>query len=262
MVSDHARRMNDVPITPETVVAAFALPPGPPPRRVPKTSLAANLTAVADKRLIDTKLARLEWTAALNPATIGIAGVHQDGLKVKTINLLLARTRSAMPLRMAEVIHRAIPQPVILVHAREGLDAPGAISLASKRAADREPERVVITAIYDSGPLNASDAKYLDSLNLARVHAHDLGALYGAFITRTEALAAARAAQRPFRLSRDEREQMVWKDNLAKHAGIEVEITSLTAAMRRELRLAPRVELGEKVRQLKGALDKCRELLK
>src|SRR6187402_2769475 len=135
--------MSAAPVTIEAPAAALALPPGPPPRRVPKASLADNVPTAADKRLIDGKLARLEWVAAINPATAGIATATVAGLEVSTINLLAGRTRGPMPPRLAEIIHRAIPQPVILIYGEEADDAPAALSLAPKRAAEREAGRVV-----------------------------------------------------------------------------------------------------------------------
>ena len=96
------------------------------------------MPTAADKRLIDGKLVRLDWVAAINPATASVAATTVDGLEVSTVNLLVARTRGAMPSRLAEIIHRAIPQPVILVHGEDAADAPAALSLASGNIASRQ----------------------------------------------------------------------------------------------------------------------------
>ena len=130
--------MNPSPITAEALIAAFELPRGPAPRRIAKIALADHVPTAADKRLVDGKLARLDWIAAINPATTGIATAESDGVAIQTVNLLLARTRGALPPRLAEIIHRAIPQPVILIHADEAADALAGLSLAPKRAAERE----------------------------------------------------------------------------------------------------------------------------
>lgn len=52
-------------MTPDALIAAFALPAGSPPRRVPKASLADHAPTAADCRLIDKALARLDWVAGL-----------------------------------------------------------------------------------------------------------------------------------------------------------------------------------------------------
>ena len=253
--------MTGQPITIEALVAAFALPPGPPPRRVPKASLADNVPTAADKRLIDGKLVRLDWVASINPATAGIAAATVDGLEVSTVNLLVARTRGAMPPRLAEIIHRAIPQPVILVHGDDAADAPAALSLAPKRAAERETGRVVVTAVHDSGALMADDRDFLAALALQRLPSRDLAALYAGLIERLEALGAARRAARPYRLAASAGELARWRDALGGMTELEARIAAHAAAMRKESRLSARVELGEAVRQLKLALDKCAGML-
>jgi len=101
-------------MTPDQLIAALALPIGPPPRRVPKASLSDHAPTAADRRLIDSALARLDWTAGLNPANIGVPAGEAEGLTIDTINLLSATTRGPMPPRLAEILHRAIPKPVIL----------------------------------------------------------------------------------------------------------------------------------------------------
>jgi hypothetical protein len=242
--------MTAAPITIEALVAALALPPGPPPRRVPKASLADNVPTAADRRLIDGKLVRLDWVAAINPATASIAAATVDGLEVSTVNLLVARTRGSMPPRLAEMIHRAIPQPVILVHGEDAADAPAALSLAAKRAAEREAGRVVVTAVHDSGALTADNRDFLAAL-----------ALHAGLIERMEALAVARRAERPYRLAVSADELARWRDALARIAEVEARIAAHAAAMRKESRLAARVEIGERVRQLKAALDKCSAML-
>lgn len=245
------------PITAEDLIAAFALPPGPPPRRVAKSTLADFVPTASDKRLVDSKLARLEWMAAINPDTTGISAAESGGLAIQTVNLLLARTRGALPPRLAEIIHRAIPQPVILVHSDEGTDASAGFSLAPKRAAEREAGRVVVTALHDTGALELGDEPFLATLALPRLPARDLAALYAGLVERVEALAAARRRKRPFRLPTSEQELGRWRDAVLRCTALEGEIAVLVSAMRKETRLARRVEMGEVVRKLKASLDKC-----
>lgn len=250
--------MSELPITAEEMIAAFDLPPGPPPRRIAKSTLADNVPTAADKRLIDGKLARFDWVAAINPATTGVATGDSEGLSIQTVNLLLARTRGPLPSRLAEIIHRAIPQPVILIHADGAADAPASVSLAPKRMAEREAGRVVLTALYDTGPLATTDQPFVASLALARLPSRDLSALYAGLVERAEALAAARSAGRSFRLPASDEELGRWRAALVECGRLAAEMASLTAVMRKETRLARRVELGEKIHTFKASLDKCR----
>lgn len=254
--------MTAAPVTLEALTAAFALPPGEPTRRVPKATLAENVPTAADRRLIDGKLARLEWIAAINPATTGIPAGENDGLTIDTINLLAAQTRGPIPPRLAEIIHRTIPKPVILVHRDEGSGMGAALSLAPKRAAEREAGRVVTTALFDTGPISSGDAAFLAELALPDLPTRDLAALYGGLIERVEALAAARAYGRSYRIAEAPGQAAIWRDALAAIAALEAEIAHLGATIRKESRLAAKVELGESVRQLKSRLDEQRMLLK
>ena len=249
------------PVTIDELVAAFALPPGPPPRRVPKALLAENAPTAGDRRLTDAKLARLDWVAAINPATAGIALATMDGLGVATINVLTARTRGPLPPRLAEIIHRAIPQPVILIHAADDSDASAALSLAPKRADERVGGRVVVTATIDSGALDQNDREFLASLALPVLPSHDLADVYQGLIERLDALAAARIIDRSFRLAASSDELSRWRGALIRIADLSGRIAIQSAAMRKEARLATRVEQGESVRQLRAALDKCKTML-
>lgn len=254
--------MSNAAVSIDGLITAFGLPPGPQPRRVPKASLSDNVPTPGDKRLIESKLARLEWIAAINPATASIAAATADGMEISTINLLAAYTRGPMPPRLAELIHRAIPQPVILIHGEDVADAPASLSLAPKRAAERDAGRVVVTALHDSGPLHADDRTFLDTLAVTRLPSRDLHALYTGLIERIEALAAARNGKRPFRLATSSDQTACWREAVAQTREIEAQISSIAATMRKETRLAARVESGEKVQQLRHALDKYIAMLK
>lgn len=252
-------------MTPDTLIAAFALPPGPTPRRVPKASLSDHAPTAADRRLIEKALARLDWVAGLTPANIGVPAGEAEGLTIDTINLLSATTRGApngiMPPRLAEIIHRAIPKPVILIHVDEG-GGSASLSLAPKRAAEREAGRVVTIEVHDTGPLSTADADFAASLALATLPTRDLAALYAGLVERVEALQAARLAGRAFRLAASAEQAAAWRGAMHDYQRISTEIAVMSASINKQTQLARRVEAGEIVRQRKIKLEKCRELLK
>ena len=251
-------------MTPDDLIAAFALPLGPPPRRVPKASLSDYAPTAADRRLIEKALARLDWVAAINPASTGIMAAEAEGLTIDTINLLCATTRGLIPPRLAEIIHRAIPKPVILIHADESGGA-ASLSLAPKRAAEREAGRVVTIAVHDTGPLSEGDAGFIQTLALANLPTRDLAALYAGLIERVEALAAARLggrlAGRAFRLAATVEEMAIWRAAMRECQILGVEITAMSAALAKERQLARRVEASESVRQRKIQLEQCVKLI-
>jgi hypothetical protein len=166
-----------------------------------------------------------------------------------------------MPPRLAEIIHRAIPKPVILIHADEA-GGTASLSLAPKRAAEREAGRVVTISVHDSGMLTHADAAFVSSLALSTLPTRDLAALYAGLIERVEALAAARLADRPFRLAHDGAEVERWRTTLARDAELTRELAAQSALAAKESRLPRRVELGEAASAIKKALDKNRASLK
>ena len=254
--------MSAGPYTIEGLSAALALPPREGVRRVRKALLAENVPTTADRKLIDTKLARLEWLAAINTASTGIPSALADGLTVDTINVLAARTRGPMRPRLAGIIHRAIPKPVVLLHVEEASGMNAGISLAPKRAAEREMGRVVTTALFDTGSLSEDERRFTHSLALGNLPTRDLVAVYAGLIARVEALEAARVAGREFRLADGDGEQASWREALSTRAELVTELARLSAAARKESRLAAKVELGEKARQVKLRLDEVQVLLK
>lgn len=249
-------------ITLEALFTAFSLPPGGAPRRVPKVTLSDNVPTSADRKLIDGKLARLEWLAGINHASTGIPSGLTEGLMIDTVNVLGARTRGLMPPRLAEIIHRAIPKPVILLHQDEASRAGAALSLAPKRAAERELSRVVTTMLLDTGPLNECHRHFVNELALAGLPTRDLGSLYAGLTERVEALSTARAVGRSFRLACSAAESAQWRHALEEVRTVRTEMARVSAAMRKESRLSAKVELGEGVRQMKLRLDELQILLK
>ena len=247
-------------MTPDQLIAAFALPVGPPRQRVKKASLSDAAPTAADRRLIDKALARLDWVAGLTPANIGVPAGEAEGLTIDTINLLSAATRGPMPPRLAEIIHRAIPKPVILIHVEESRST-ASLSLASKRAAEREAGRVVTTDVHDSGSLSDADADFVATLALSTLPTRDLAALYAGLIERTEALATARIAGRAFRLARSREQAAMWRDAMREYGAINADIAAMSAAIQKEKQLSRRVEAGEAVRLAKIRLDKTKVLL-
>ena len=118
--------------------------------RVPKKLLAEQgAPTAADKRIILDGIDELQWFAACKPATIGVPSFKDDTREYLEIAAVACAFRpvlgqgGAKVARLIELIHRAIPYPVLLITT----DAAGtALSLAHKRQAEREAGRIVALA--------------------------------------------------------------------------------------------------------------------
>ena len=164
-------------------------------RRVPKTLLIKNgaLSAV-DKRRIRDGIEELRWLAALKPTTIGVAEYRDaahEYLEIAVLKLVL-RTEVRTG-RLIELVHRAVPYPVLLIACRG--DIPE-LSLAHKRRSLADIGKTVIDGDIVSVRLggdctDGSTAAFRDALALTRQPRGTLYSLYQGWIDTVQALRAA-----------------------------------------------------------------------
>src|ERR1019366_787960 len=112
-------------------------------QRVPKKLLLEQgAPTAADKRQIQDCIEEMTWVAALKPINIGVPA-FQDAVReyLEVAILTVALRSTAKPPRLIELIHRAIPYPLVLV--TEHRDAV-ILSLAHKRWSQGEAGKVVI----------------------------------------------------------------------------------------------------------------------
>lgn len=232
-----------------SVLEAFALPPAARvDRRIPKTALIDHgATRKPDARLVETGIARLDWLAELSPATIAIPARADP--PAPAVNILCLTPHGPAPLRLLELIHRAIPAPILLLIAD---DAPR-LSLAPRRLG--EDRRTLVTeAVILSPPLPAPDG-FLRSLPLSGLPQADIGALYDGLVVRVEAWIAASISGTPFRLPLSLAEAVARRQALAQWRLADTAWQEAARAARREKRLGHAVALGEVARQKRLALQ-------
>ena len=108
----------------DDVVRALALPDrARVDQRVPKKMLAQHGAATAtDRRLLTDGIEELQWIAALKPGTVAIPEYRGDGREYLEVAVLSVQVRAthgktSQLLRLAELVHRAVPYPVVLIQA-------------------------------------------------------------------------------------------------------------------------------------------------
>ena len=86
-------------------------------RRVPKTLLIENgAPTTADKRRIREGIEELRWLAALKTTTIGVAEYRDAAREYIEIDVLkLVLRPKARTGRLIELVHRAVPYPLVLI---------------------------------------------------------------------------------------------------------------------------------------------------
>ncbi|MFZ2386923.1 MAG: DUF4391 domain-containing protein [Polaromonas sp.] len=180
-------------MTPAEVITALELPSAAMVnQRVAKQMLADNAAATAaDKRIILDGVEEIQWVAALKPTNIGVSEFHDDTRTYLELAVLSLSVRlGAKTARLVELVHRAIPYPVLLiVNADDGL----LLSLAHIRKAQNEANKTVldgesVMAIIPGGAIGQS---LLQAMALTHQPRSNLFELYQGWTDTVMALDAA-----------------------------------------------------------------------
>ncbi|MER8472750.1 DUF4391 domain-containing protein [Mesorhizobium sp. M1328] len=253
-------------MTAETDTAAFVDALGIPPEarvdaRVPKKLLVEQgAPTTADKRAIQDGIDELQWFAACKPTTIGVPAFKDDVREYLEIAVVGCVFRpGAKARRLIELIHRAIPYPVLLITSDEtGI----AVSVGHKRHAQNEADKVVIDRVISVGALrpdrlDESERAFMGSLTLARQPRHDLFRLYEGWLARIEALSAARLAG-AFSVSDDETAIERRRDAIDEYERLQRACLQLRSQAARAKQISQRVDLNQKIKTIERAMDEAK----
>ncbi|MCB2146744.1 MAG: DUF4391 domain-containing protein [Deltaproteobacteria bacterium] len=211
---------------------------------------------VTDKKALRDDIDVITWQYTLKPSTIPINAYEDEQRDYPEIAFLqvdlktLNRTK-----RLAEVIHRAIPYPLVVVFVYQ---ASCAMSLAHKRFSQAEKgaivaEDIIISdwiSIFDPTPVQWA---FLNSLYIPDLPHTHYWALYTAFMDRLIALSCAMFTGE-YRLDttatkrKDRRVQL-----LACHE-LEIQIEVYKAEIKKETQFNRKVELNMKFKMLEQQL--------
>lgn len=229
-------------------------------RRVPKKLLAeSGKPTTADKRRIHEGVEEIIWVAALKPATVGVPAYRDEEREYLEIAVLSIEFRhSAKVARLVELIHRAIPYPVLLVSAHLETIA---VSAAYKRRAQNEVGKIVLDeAVVEAALPIAGPLAPFEMFEAAAQPKTNLRAMYQGWIECIEAVRAGTISGE-FRRSLDGTAAEARRHALAQHARIADEIDALRSQAAREGQIARRVELNLAIRRLEQELAEVRKHL-
>lgn len=240
------------------VINALALPPDARvDQRVPKKlMMEQGAPTAADKRQIQDGIEEMLWVAALKPTNIGVSIFRDEEREYLEIAVLTATLRAAAkPTRLIELIHRAIPYPVVLVAAHGDTVS---LSLAHKRWSQGEKGKVVLedvrrTAPFQPNALTVEESSFLASLVLSGLPHRDLFTLYQGWLDRIAALEAAQITG-SFTAPESADRAFALREGLDTHARLQREIATLRAQAEKEKQLNRRVELNLEIKRLEAEL--------
>ena len=241
-----------------TLVNALALPlDARLDQRVPKKLLLEQgAPTAADKRRLRDGVEEMVWVAALKPTNIGVPVFRDEVREYLEIAVVAAKVRTAAKApRLVELIHRAVPYPVVLVTAHGDTVS---LSLAHKRWSQGEGGKVVIENVYRTASFQpdaptAEEADFLASLALAGLPSRDLYAVYQGWLDRVAALEAAQITGE-FAPPDSADCASVLRDGLDAHDRIQRDLTVLRAKAVKEKQIRRRVELNLEIKRLEAEL--------
>ena len=267
----------------QTLIDALRLPEGcRVDQRIPKKLLLENgAFTAADKRLITEAIEEIQWVAALKPNTIGVPD-YRDTLREYLEIAVLAVTvrgvvKPASHSRLAELVHRAVPYPVLLLLIKgQSLT----LSLAHKRWAQNEADKVVldgslisVTVSASLSEVNAADASHPDpaeaaqtesafiqSLSVTRQPQATLHALYQGWVDCVQALLAARLTG-SYQTPTTPEQAAARRQALADCERLEAEVSRLRAQAAKEKQMARQVELNLTLKRVQAELAAARRQL-
>ena len=235
------------------IIHALALPPETRvEQRVPKKLLVENgAPTAADKRQINDGIEEILWQAALKPANLGVPAYRDAVREYLEIAILTVTFRPvAKPARLVELIHRAIPYPLLLA-ARHGETV--SLSVAHKRWSQGESGQVVIEELRATAPFRpekptTEEAQFLARLSVIGLPQGSLFALYQSWLDSVLALEAAQITG-AFRPPTTENSAAL-RENLDARAQALRDLTALRAQAEKETHLNRRVEMNLAIKNL------------
>ena len=239
------------------VIAALNLPAAARVnQRVPKKLLLEKgAPTAADKRLINEGIEAIQWLAVLKPATCGVPEFRDEVREYLEIAVLqLTLREQAKEARLVELLHRAVPYPVLLLVERAGASSA---SLAHKRQALKVADKVVLDGEPVTVTLPSADdgvcAAFLQALDLARQPRASLYTLYQGWLDTAVALQASLLTGVFNLFDSVERAQ---QRRQALHASLilQDQIASLRSAATKASQMARQVELNLEIQRLQAEL--------
>ncbi len=248
------------------LVAALGMPASTRvDQRVPKKLLLEQgVPSASDKRQITEGIEEIYWLAALKANTVGIPEFRDESreyLEIAVLSLVLRDDAKSQ--RLSELIHRAVPYPVLLLASSE---KELALSLAHKRWAQNESGKVVLdgdvidVSLQSQAPTGPVESQFIQAMALASQPRTSLQALYQGWIDTVLALQAARLTGN-FTNTATPEQAVARQQALQDCRHLESELIRLRNAAAKEKQLARQVQLNLELKHVQAQLGTARKSL-
>ena len=218
---------------------------------------------VTDKNAFREDIGTITWQYALKPSTIPIQAYEDEQREYLEVAVLQVDLQTQKRTgRIAEVMHRAIPYPLVIAFVFETVCA---LSLAHKRFSQAEKgaivaEDFIITDWIDLSAPTPVQKDFLASLAVSALPHTHFFAFYSALVDRMIALDCARLTGQ-YRLEAVAEKRAERRERLAICHELEVDIAEHKTAIKAETQFNRQVELNTKIKQLEQHLRRDAALL-
>ena len=233
-------------------------------QRVPKKLLAEQDVATpADRRQIQDGVDEVVWLAALKPHLIGVPAYEDHDRQYLELAVLhLTLKPGTKPGRLVELLHRAVPYPVLLFSSS---DAGIGISLAQLRRSQNEAEKTVLdgellAVTLPTEPNGTALAGFCAAFSLAQQPQADLHALYQGWMDTVAALDIARETGR-FQPSLTRAQAADRHQALRQCRELQARLQQLRSQAQKERQVARQVALNQDLRAGQAALQQLQQRL-
>ncbi|WP_048716500.1 DUF4391 domain-containing protein [Bacillus sp. 522_BSPC] len=219
-----------------------------------------------EKNVITKYIDRIELAYLLTPSTINIQpfineDIHYEGVTFITVRLREEATEKQVAI-VEEVIHGALPNPVVIVfHLKEKL----LVSTCMKRLNKVDKSSVVLGDIHRTSWLKLEHDTKIQNQFIKTIHVPNLN-FNNFFVFYKDIDLAVEASQNAetigsYHIERDHQKHDQRQRIIQQIKDLELEITKLKSAIKKESQFNKKVELNVKIQQFKKQTDQLKEEL-
>lgn len=215
-----------------------------------------TLLNVTDKKAFSDDIDDIQWRYTLKPETINIARFQDDERDYPEIAILQVNLKENKHYkRIAQIIQRAIPYPLLIVFSNGSYLA---LAVADKRISRADQDKITVEAFYDTDwmdleNLNEVEQLFIESCAIRYLSYQNFYAFYGDLTARIVAFNCAKLSG-SFSLESDlSREQRVENLNTIRQA--QQKLIELRAALKNESQFNRQVALNVQIKQLTQEIE-------
>jgi hypothetical protein len=246
----------------EDIITALELPEtARVNRRVPKKMLLETGSPTsADKRKIKDGIEEIRWIGVIKPTTVGVPSFRDETREYLEIAIVSTVFRSPAKVdRLIELIHRAIPYPVMIIAMK---NRTVSLSTAHKRWSLGEADQTVLDGDVIIVELDRETDRgildpFLEHLFLSRQPRRNMISLYQGWIDTLTALEVAFVTG-SFKPAASLAEAEDWREGLKQYGIMRAQIVKIRSYAEKETQIARQVELNLELKRVESALaDVC-----